>query len=221
MAQIFVSHSRRDGELVNFFSRAFTGTNVKGVYMEFEDMTGPGADSTVIKGHIEDSNALFVILSANVDKIPHTRDWVTWEAGCGFNKDIWIFEPESQRGEISMIIPAVDHYVVLGNTGDDLAYLRGIIDSYDNLSIIPTVAGAAGAGALAGYGLAKERKVLGTALGALIGGLGGYLYANKENARPQGIEVECSKCRSIYRAHLKDNDFRCPVCNTGLHLQLR
>ena len=36
MAQIFVSHSKDDKDLVDFFSKAVKGTKVKAVFEEFE-----------------------------------------------------------------------------------------------------------------------------------------------------------------------------------------
>jgi hypothetical protein len=42
MAQIFVSHSGKDLELVSFLSKAFSSTNVKAIFEEFDAIfTGP------------------------------------------------------------------------------------------------------------------------------------------------------------------------------------
>ena len=88
MAQIFVSHSQRDEDLKNFFSNAFAPTNVRAIYEEFEKIIRGGVTSEQIARDIENSRAVFVILSQNVQNIPHTRDWVVWEAGVGKNRFI-------------------------------------------------------------------------------------------------------------------------------------
>lgn len=81
MAQIFISHSQRDEDLRNFFSNAFAGTKVKAIFEEFEKILRGRVTSEHVAKDIEDSKAIFVVLSQKVQDIPHTRDWVIWETG--------------------------------------------------------------------------------------------------------------------------------------------
>jgi len=222
MAQIFVSHSAKDKDMVDFFSNAFAGTKVKAVFEEFEKiLTGKITPSKVITD-IESSNAIFVILSQHVQDIPSTRDWVVWETGVAKNKDIWLFEPYWQFGRISVVIPYLRHYVIFGITNDWLGYIRRIIESYDDSHTLPTVLIAGPMGAGIGAALAKKDKAGAAVFGGIVGTIAGLAMSDKSKERPVGLNVVCANCRSSYNIHIPDglNRFRCPVCNTFLEIKI-
>lgn len=213
MSQIFVAHSRRDRDFRDFFSNAFAGTKVKAVFEEFEKILVGRITSDIVARDIENSRAVFVILSQNVQDILHTRDWVVWEAGVAAsgNKDIWVFEPISQLGRISVVIPYLKHYVVFDTSDDWLGYIRRIIESYDDSHVLSTVLVTGFTGAALGGGL-----------GAAVGTLTGIIISDRSRERPTGIEVECCECNSIYSIHIPQglNIFRRPVCNAYLEVRL-
>lgn len=213
MAQIFISHSQKDKDLRDFFSNAFAGTKVKAIFEEFEKILRGQVTSEHIKKDIENSKAVFVILSQNVQDIPHTRDWVIWETGVAKNRDIWVFEPYSQFGRISVITPYLKHYVIFDTSDDWLGYIRRIIESYDDSNVLQTLLLTGGVGAL----LAEKDKISGAVLGTLLG----LAISDKSKGRPTGIGVICSECSSSYNIHIPQgiNVFRCPVCN--VHLKIR
>lgn len=113
MAQIFISHSSKAKNLVSFLSDAFSGTKVKAVYEEFEKIMSGDISEEKIRNDIKESNAVFVLLSEEVEKLKHTRDWVVWEAGIAKenNRDIWVFEPvvnkKGKPSELSIVIPSL------------------------------------------------------------------------------------------------------------------
>ena len=76
MAQIFISHSKQDKDIIHFFLEAFAGTKVKPHLEELEKELPTGVNAKKIQGDIQDSNAIFVLLSENVENLKHTRDWV-------------------------------------------------------------------------------------------------------------------------------------------------
>lgn len=213
MAQIFISHSSKDTDLRSFFSNAFVGTKVIAIYEELEKIITNKITSKKIMGDIENSKAIFVILSENVQDLPHTRDWVVWETGIAKNKDIWIFEPHSQFWKIKIVTPYLRHYVLFDTSDSFYIYLRKIIESYDDSHVLPTVLVTGGIGAA----LAEEDKVGGATLGALAG----LMIADKSKDRPNGIEIVCSNCFSTYNIHLSKvmKIFRCPVCNEYLEIE--
>ncbi|MBT9143897.1 MAG: hypothetical protein DDT29_02311 [Dehalococcoidia bacterium] len=214
MAQIFVSHSGEDVDLKNFFSNAFAGTKVKGIFEEFEKIPTGRVTSEQIVKDIGNSKAVFVILGPNVQDIPYTRDWVVWETGVAKNKDIWVFEPYSQFGRISVVTPYLKHYVIFDTNDAWLGYIRGIIESYDDSHVLPTLLVTGGIGAL----LAEKDKIGGAALGTLAG----LVISDKLKERPTGIGVVCSNCSSSYNIHIPQgvNTFRCPVCNKHLKIEM-
>lgn len=222
MAQIFVSHSQKDEEFKSFFSKVFAGTNVKAIFEEFEKIFKGKITRDDIGRDIEGSRAVFVILSQNVEKIPHTRDWVVCETGIAKNKDVWVFEPYSQYGKISVIVPTLRNYVVFGVSDAWLGYMRRIIESYDDSQTLPTVLVTGGLGALVGSALSED-----TEAGAVLGGIGGAILgammSDKTKFRPIGIRIECVSCNSIYNVHIPQEmkTIRCPVCNKFLEISLR
>ncbi len=213
MAQIFVSHSGRDGDLRSFFSEAFAGTKVKAVFEEFEKLIRGTVTSQQITKDIEASKAVFTVLSENVENIPHTRDWVVWEVGVAKNKDIWVFEPYSHFGRVSVVTPHLKHYVLFDLSDAWRDYIRRIVESYDDSHVLPAMLVAGGLGALA-----IQKRLEGAALGAMAG----IMMSDKSRIRPQGTGVMCVECSSTYDCHLPKgmNTFRCPVCNTVLEINL-
>ncbi len=217
MAHIFVSHSKKDTDLINFFSKAFASSNVKAIYEENE--RGGIVTQQQISSDIDNSRAVFMILSQNVQNIEHTRDWILWETGAGKNKDVWVFEQLSQLGSISVVTPKINHYVVFEITDPWLNYIRNIIDSYDDSNVLSTSLIGAGFGALVGSALLENKDD-----GAILGGLGGFLLgasaANKSKFCPTGNKIECAKCLSVYSIHVPFglNKIRCPVCNSVLQM---
>jgi len=223
IAQIFVSHSQKDENFQSFFSKAFAGTNVKAVFEEFEKISKGKITRDDIGRDIENSRAVFVILSQNVEKIPHTRDWVVCETGIAKNKDVWVFEPNSQYGKISVVVPTLRNYVVFGVHDTWLGYIRRIIESYDDSQTLPTALVTGGLGALVGSALSEEED---TSAGAVLGGIGGAILgaimSDKSKGRPTGLPIECVSCNSIYNVHLPQGmtTIRCPVCNMVLEIKM-
>jgi len=213
MAQIFVSHSSKDKELVALLSRAFAATQVKGVFEEFEAITKGPANANRIAQDVRESNAVFVLLGKNVEDLKHTRDWVGWESGVSAgialqtNKDVWVLESISDMEGLSVVIPHLRHYLCF-----DLAnlwwqgYLTQIISSYDNSHVLKVVSASAATGAVIGEGV-----------GALWGaGVGLFLAAMAAPTKPVGFPIKCPQCVSSYNVHLAAPRMRCPVCNARL-----
>jgi hypothetical protein len=211
MVQIFVSHSQQDKEIVHFFLEAFAGTNVKPHLEELEKDTPSGVTSEKIKKDIAQSNAVFVLLSVNVERITHTRDWITWECGTATNKDILVFEPVETFGRVRVVVPHLKHYVLYEQTIEWRKYLRTIIESYDDSHVIPTLSFSAAGGAVI-----NQKNPGGGALAGLALGIASLIV--RDIAQPSlGIGIRCQSCSSIYKIH-RYGPFRCPVCNTVYHL---
>lgn len=210
MAQIFVSHSSKDKELVSFLTRAFASTKVKAVFEEFEAILQGPANAPRILKNISQSNAIFILVGRNAETLSHTRDWMGFEGGAAAqaNKDIWVLETLSDMDMLSFAVPRLQHYVCFDHKDERWqGYLTQIINSYDDSHVIPAIAAGGAAGATRG------------ADGAIIGaGIGLVLAALASPTRPSGIQVRCPKCASVYNAHVATTRIRCPVCNTRMLL---
>ncbi len=213
MAQIFVSHSQRDEDIINLFLKAFAGTKVKPVFQELEDRPPDGITAGEITNNIQQSNAVFVLLSENVEKLAHTRDWVTWECGTAVNKEVWVFEPYDKFGKIRIVVPRLNHYVRFKLDEQWRENLRFIIETYDDSHVLPTLAITAAGGA------ALNEKDPGT--GAIIGlgiGLAKLFFEDRPRLTDEIPTIRCRNCTSIYRVYLPPEQdgscyLRCPVCN--------
>lgn len=76
MAQIFVSHSAKDKELVAPLSKAFASTPV----MAIDAILKGPVNAARIAQDIRQSNAVCVLLGRHVEELRHTRDWVAGSA---------------------------------------------------------------------------------------------------------------------------------------------
>jgi len=165
-----------------------------------------------------------VLLSQNVQSIPHTRDWVVWESGVAksrdINRDIWVFEPIAQQGTISVVIPFLRHYVLFATDEVWFKYIRAFIESYDDSHVLPTVAVSGMAGAGLGAIFSKKGEEIGGAiLGGLAGVIGGAIAsAFMAKSKPVWQTIICFNCQLSYNVYIPSNinSFRCPSCNTQL-----
>jgi hypothetical protein len=224
MSQIFISHSKRDRPLVDLFARAFGSTSVKAVFVEYESlMNGQSVKTQHIQNAIQNSAAVFVLLSANVNDLPHTRDWVNWETGVAAHagKDIWLFETASDQGKIDVVIPWFSHYIPIDVTIEHAySYVRNIIESYDDSQVLPNAAALGFLGAIGMTMLAPPQEQQNAAIaGGALGAFFGAASASKKHMRPMGTSTQCSKCKRVYHIHVPYGySFRCPGCNSQLEL---
>jgi TIR domain len=80
--QIFLSHSKDDREIVEYFANKFDDTGIKPVRMEYEKWSRKGKPNwRWIRNEILKSKALFLILTNNIVARVHTHNWVAFEIG--------------------------------------------------------------------------------------------------------------------------------------------
>ena len=120
----------------------------------------------------------------------------------GANKDVWVFENVEDRGELRMVLPSFDHYVVYDPSDAALPYLKQIVASYDDDRVLKNTAVATAGGAL---------------LGVPWIGIPVLIYSALNTGRPAGVEVICSnqRCLLKYKVHVPQSlpNFRCAKCN--------
>ena len=207
MAHIFISHSRKDEDILNLFLRAFRGSGVTDVYREFENPVPIGAIAEIIGRDIEFSSAVFVLLSETVEVLPFTRDWVLYECGAAGmkQKPIWVFEPYESFGNISVTIPRFEHYVRFKTDKQNREtwriYIHNIAASYSDNPFFAKAGLAALGGWLGGPWLALGGLLLGSLLAPSID-------------RPNGYATGCPNCGRGFIVHLPrpEDAFRCPAC---------
>ena len=115
MALVFVSHSKYDVEIVEFFADALRAAGLAGVLMEYEDTRRIYAGERIAQIIKDDGvTCLIVLLGKNVESSSgspvHTRNWVNFEVGvaAGDRKAVWVFEEYGYN--IRFPIPFVSDY---------------------------------------------------------------------------------------------------------------
>ena len=120
--KVFISHSRHDPNL-SFFKEIFAILPTESKWMELENIEPP--PSLSIRREINESDAVFVLLSEELVDLQHTSNWVSFEVGLaanhnlsedasGNNKekqrlDVWVFEPLDK--DIAFAVPYLTHYM--------------------------------------------------------------------------------------------------------------
>lgn len=109
--QIFISHSHKDEQIVQYFVDKFDDTGVKPVRMEFEKWSRKGKPNWLwIRDEIKESKALFLLLSKNIIEKQQTQNWVSFEIGvasmCVAPVPVFVFEEE----RVQFPIPYLSHY---------------------------------------------------------------------------------------------------------------
>ncbi len=146
MATIFVSHSSYDTDIINFVSKAFAGSSVKAVYMEFENLPDyPGR--TIAQRIVDyDTQALFVLIGQNIDRNEYTSNWVAYEVGLAtaMNKHVWVLETfeDNQSNRKNFPIPYVDRFLLYElENKQHLIYLRDAIIARYGKNILESLLG--------------------------------------------------------------------------------
>ena len=222
--RVFISHSRRDKELVHNMIKVLYRANVQAFVAEFEELGEYGmltADD--IRREIQSSDMLALLLTRSVTASPYTRNWVAYEVGVAhaLNKPIWVFESEHEFVQ-DFPVPHVDYYFIFNP--ELRVDWRSIEEELNSIS----QAQAASAGIIL-YGLAIG-FLLGGPAGALLGLLGGGVLGAQRAEEIRGqppsgfskIRVQCSVCNSTYIVIARNQrlleGFLCPVCRRNVRL---
>ena len=122
MTSVFASHSRRDKDIVNYFSQIFARTKLEAQLMELEDLVNKYQGLEIAKKICNDSSAVIVLLGESLlhhkrsaaafrrSWVNHTRNWISFEIGvaAGCRKPVWVFEGVTRS--INFPIPFLTDY---------------------------------------------------------------------------------------------------------------
>jgi hypothetical protein len=105
-----MAHSRDDEDGRSFFDHLFAAAGVRAYWYPFpEGRTYPHWKG-ILKS-ITEAASLFVVLSKPMESKPHTRSWVSFEAGIakGLGRPIWVFE--DVRETVDIPVPGAAGYL--------------------------------------------------------------------------------------------------------------
>lgn len=194
--------------MADFLLRVFTQTNVKPVVVELTNETIIFEPGKNFEQTVNNSSAVFVLLTTTLANNRFLRAQI--ESVCGFAaaKDVWIFEPVEQFGNVAATVENFKHYARYETTDEWALYLREAIKFYDDTDLGWLAAAGAGGGAL----LAEKDKIAGSLVGALLSfGLAAISRANRVEF---GQLTRCRKCSRSFQLHLTQGtkEYRCAGC---------
>lgn len=214
MTSIFISHSQKDVEILNYFNNIFDGAPIKAILAEFERYERP--PWTAIKNWVNESSAVFLLLGPNLRGSVFTSNWVSFEVGlaCQARKPIWVFE--HVKDPVDFPVPYLTNYMLYDPANRvSFEQIQEIVRSY---APTPQLAGAV-LGALLGaaFGAAVAGKK-GTIPGAFFGGVIGGALTRKT---PYGIHITCQHedCGISFMLHSKVDNFLCPTCRRAIYIK--
>lgn len=207
MAIVFISHSRRDGEMIKNVKTLLENIGHKTIIEEFipEEKKLP-APYEEIRSKIQDSDLVFLFLTDNVVSTEYTKNWVLFEVGLASasRKRLYVFERQGEP--ILYPIPYLTDYNLFSphNVEDILELQRIVKETTEGGKDLI----AAGVGAAVGTVLGP----IGTVGGAILG----YLFGPK----PKPVrKVRCDNCNISFNYYSEDiPKFKCPACRTEILL---
>lgn len=201
--KVFVSHSRKDIDIINEVKRALTIVDFSPiVYEDLPKDLKVGPDMTNIWNLISQSDLVFIFLTQNAFSTNHTLTWIQYEDHISsmMSKPVILFQAINQP-PIWPVIYFTDLVPVQFPFLDSVA-MQGIAKSFKSSGAL--IRG--GAGALLG-------SLFGP-LGALLGLLGGLLTTPQSPLAKVPV-IKCTKCNHSYRYWGGAGSlFYCPYCFT-------
>ena len=137
MAQVFVSHTKKDKKFCDAFDRVCARVEgIKAFRSEFETIAAPPWKT--IKRSIDESVALFFLVGRKLvesqdlmgAKWQHTQNWIAYEIGLACEKatDVWAICDDVL---INFPMPYINNYLTVSlKRRSTFDYLRGVIEKY-------------------------------------------------------------------------------------------
>ena len=207
MAIIFISHSKKDEDLVLTMRRLLENMGHTPIIEEFipTEKQKP-IPYEEIRNNVEKSEFLFLFLTDSVVATPFTQNWVSYEIGLASAnlKKLFVFERMGMPVEFP--IPYLTDYALFDpDKTEDIMALQNLTK---DLGKIGRDLLTAGGGALIGSAFGP--------IGLVVGGILGYMVGPK---RPKQPIVKCSHCNVTFNYYSTHRVFSCPSCRRDINLE--
>lgn len=206
---IFISHSKRDKELVERIKTVVTNIGHQAIIEEFIPAESkqpiPYAE---IKSNVDLSSMVFLFLTDNVVLTDYTRNWVMFEISLAASQQKRLFVFERQGTPIQYPVPYLTDYMIFCNTTESLLAIQSV--ARDAGQIPPHIMGA-GLGAFLGLPFGP--------LGILLGGVGGLILGANQS-QPTVPRIICPYCKIPFNYYSPQiSTFACPSCRQWIQLK--
>lgn len=215
MEKIFICHSSEDKELLETIKFNLAQVNIKAYLAEelpYERPPHPKIDRM-----IDESTALFLLLTPSISKSEHTKAWVRYEVDQGKNrgKKVYVLE-EWNNWLMNFPVLYLTDYIIYDSTQKEhwIAIQRIAVEEVKKHEIPP----AAFAGGVIGGLLGMRRGPLAALLTGGLGFIAGKKIAQKLNAVreqrnfPYRIMCPYPTCGVSFNLYSDVHRFPCPCC---------
>ena len=208
MATIFISHSKKDKDLVVSVKKILENIGHTPIIEEFipqeKQQVIPYEE---IRSNVNNSSFVFLFLTDSIVETEYTKNWVIYEVGVASNASIRVFVFERIGTPIHYPIPYFTDFALFNpDRTDDMLEIQKLAK---NLGKIRRELLTAGAGAAVG-------SLFGP-LGLVLGAIGGYVFGPKQEKPPR---VTCPHCNVTFNYYsLRIKDFDCPSCRKKILLR--
>lgn len=210
VANIFISHSKRDKELVITIEKILKNIGHTPIIEEFipeENMELIPYEE--IRKNVDMSDYVFLFLTDNIIKTEFTHNWVSFEVGVAANARKRLFVFERLGVPVPYPIPYLTDYMVFAE--DDINEILNIQLLSKKLKETSKTLKGAGIGALIGIPFGPLGLIVGSSIGYLCGA----------RSQKQTRKIYCPKCQIFFNYHsLKHTKFGCPSCRNEIILNM-
>lgn len=217
MIKVFISHSRRDAELVKVIDNNFNLAGVKPMFMEFTPQSEPPYKK--IEENVSIANAIFLFLTENVKVSDYTQNWISFEVGLAEKSGKPLYIIEDVHNKIHFPVPYLTDYILYEPTKiQDWLQIEKILKKLEKTIektklpfALAFFSGSIGA-------LADNKKMIrGTLIGGTVGLiLGGIINSLTPDEQPKAIKIKCPECKISFNLYSRFTRFPCPSCRANL-----
>ena len=202
MATIFISHSKRDIELVNSIKIILENIGHVPIIEEYIPKENQAEiPYEEIRKNVMASDYMFLFLTDNVTSTEYTKNWVIWETSLAAHDRKRLFVFERYGSPINFPIPYFTDYAVFDPDTNDLLHIQKLMKNLDSTN--SQLAGA-GTGLLLGLPFGPLGIILGPIAGAIIG-------ENLSN-KVSGKSIKCDNCKIEFQYYSSYAEYMCPSC---------
>lgn len=209
MAKIFISHSKRDRDLIKGMAKVLVNIGHSPIIEEFipEPKKEP-IPYEEIRKNLDLSNYVFLFLTDNIVLTEYTRNWVMFEVGLAASTTKRLFVFERAGIPVPYPIPYFTDYMIFDkDSTNDILDIQALSKKIDKTAK-NVFKGVAIGGAL---GLPFGPLVL-----IILALTGGFLGASKSQ---KILKVKCPHCQVSFNYYSpKYSKFKCPACRNDVHL---
>ncbi len=205
MRQVLIVDSLADQRFRPLFEKVFFTVGVGTVWNDYETIGSGNPAAEKFKKEVRASDALFLILSQEVQSLSKARNWIFGDPAFAGGGDVWVFEHCEDLKRITVSIPALRNFASFYITNAWTDYFVKIAGTFEASKAPP-----------ASLPQAQLETLTPAATRVFFNDSTGMALFDHSTSRPMGVRTACPHCEAAYMVHMPSDMkvFRCPVCHS-------